>query len=211
MNRQLLYLSTIERSKRLGLLWVLRVATVSLLALFLQVGSHATEQTAESTNRAGLTIWPEPKPVPEVGFVDGEGKPHTLADFKGKVVLLNVWATWCGPCREEMPTLDRLQAQLGGADFQVLALSIDQGGIQVVRDFYREIGIQHLELYIDENAEANRSLNAFGLPVTLLLDRQGREVGRKLGAAEWDSPEVIAYLREIIASAPEELVGDKSE
>jgi thiol-disulfide isomerase/thioredoxin len=174
------------------------LAIAGLLTLLLQAGSQAAQQTADSGTRAGLTIWPEPKPVPEIDFVDGVGKPHTLADFKGKVVLLNVWATWCGPCREEMPTLDRLQSQLGGSDFQVLALSIDQGGIQVVRDFYREIGIQHLELYIDESAEANRSLNAFGLPVTLLLDRQGRELARKLGAAEWDSPEVIEYLKEVI-------------
>ncbi|WP_137889236.1 TlpA disulfide reductase family protein [Pseudomonas sp. 2FE] len=189
------------RSKRIGLVWVWRLATASLLALVLQAGSQGAEQAAETSTRAGLTIWPQPKPVPEVKFVDGEGKPHSLADFKGKVVLLNVWATWCGPCRQEMPTLDRLQAQLGGADFQVLALSIDDAGPQVVRDFYREIGIQHLKLYIDDSGQAIQNLNAFGLPITLLLDRQGREVGRKLGGAEWNSPEVIEYLREVIASA----------
>lgn len=187
--------------KRLDLTWILRLVITGLITLVLQAGSQGAEQAAETSTRAGLTIWPEPKPVPEVKFVDGEGSPHTLADFKGKVVLLNVWATWCGPCRQEMPTLDRLQAQLGGADFQVLALSIDDAGTEVVRDFYREIGIQHLKLYIDDSAQAIQSLNAFGLPITLLLDRQGREVGRKLGAAEWDSPEVIEYLREVIASA----------
>jgi thiol-disulfide isomerase/thioredoxin len=201
MNRQAPTPSAMERVNHSDLAWVWRLAIAGLLVLFLQTGSQAAEQTADAGTRAGLTIWPEPKPVAEVKFVDGAGKAHTLADFKGKVVLLNVWATWCGPCREEMPTLDRLQAQLGGSDFQVLALSIDQGGIQVVRDFYREIGIQHLELYIDESAEANRSLNAFGLPITLLLDRQGRELGRKLGAAEWDSPEVIEYVREVITSS----------
>ncbi|RJG14226.1 TlpA family protein disulfide reductase [Pseudomonas cavernicola] len=187
--------------KRLDLTWILRLVITGLITLVLQAGSQGAEQAAETSTRAGLTIWPEPKPVPEVKFVDGEGSPHTLTDFKGKVVLLNVWATWCGPCRQEMPTLDRLQAQLGGADFQVLALSIDDAGTEVVRDFYREIGIQHLKLYIDDSAQAIQSLNAFGLPITLLLDRQGREVGRKLGAAEWDSPEVIEYLREVIASA----------
>jgi thiol-disulfide isomerase/thioredoxin len=190
-----------SHSKRTDPVWLWKLVTFTLLALVLQIGSQAAEPTSAAGSRAGMTIWPEPKPVPTVDFVDGEGKPRTLADFKGKVVLLNVWATWCGPCREEMSTLDRLQAQLGGADFQVLALSVDQDGAQIVRDFYAEIGIQHLELYIDENAQANRRLNAFGLPVTLLLDRQGRELGRKLGAAEWDSPEVIEYLREVIASA----------
>lgn len=180
--------------------WLWKLVTFTLLALVLQIGSQAAEPTSAAGTHAGLTIWPEPKPVPPVDFVDGEGKPRTLADFKGKVVLLNVWATWCGPCREEMPTLDRLQAQLGGSDFQVLALSVDHAGAQVVRDFYAEIGIQHLELYIDENAQANSRLTAFGLPVTLLLDRQGRELGRKLGAAAWDSPEVIEYLQKVIAA-----------
>ena len=190
-----------SRSKRTNPVWLWRLVTSTLLALALQVGSQAVEQAADAGAPAGMTIWPEPKPVAKVDFVDGQGRSRTLADFTGKVVLLNVWATWCGPCREEMPTLDRLQAQLGGPDFQVLALSVDHAGAQVVRDFYREIGIQHLELYIDDSARANRILNAFGLPVTLLLDRQGRELGRKLGAAEWDSPELIEYLREVIASS----------
>ncbi|MGH8434383.1 MAG: redoxin family protein [Pseudomonas sp.] len=199
------------RPKRPGLDRVWRSAITVLIALFLSSGSQGAEQTAEISTRAGLIIWPEPKPVSEVTFVDGEGKPHRLADFKGKVVLLNVWATWCGPCRQEMPTLDRLQAKLGGSDFQVLALSIDQDGVQVVRDFYREIGIQHLKLYIDDSAQAIQCLDVFGLPATLVLDRQGREVGRKLGAAEWDSPEVIEYLQEVIASAPEEVADDESK
>lgn len=193
--------NAMNRCKRQDLAW--RLALAGLLALFLLAGSQAAEPITNTGSPAGLTIWPEPKPVPEVNFMDGEGNPQSLADFKGKIVLLNVWATWCGPCRQEMPTLDRLQAQLGGADFQVLALSVDQDGEQIVRDFYTEIGIQHLELYIDEGAQANRSLNAFGLPVTLVLDRQGQELGRKLGAAEWDSPEVIEYLRDVIASAQE--------
>ncbi|MFC5694528.1 TlpA family protein disulfide reductase [Pseudomonas sp. GCM10022186] len=177
--------------------WTWGLALAGLLALALPAISHA----AETDTRAGLTIWPEPRPVAEVQFVDGAGKPHTLADFKGKVVLLNLWATWCAPCRQEMPTLDRLQAQLGGPDFQVLALSIDLDGVRVVRDFYREVGIRHLGIYIDENASAISQLGAFGLPATLLLDREGRELGRKLGEATWDSPEVVAYLREVIASS----------
>ncbi|MCY1304542.1 Thiol:disulfide interchange protein TlpA [compost metagenome] len=101
-----------------------------------------------------------------------------------------------------MPTLDRLQAKLGGNDFQVVALSLDQGGLQVVRDFYREIGIRHLQIYLDEQMQTIQSLGAFGLPVTLLLDREGRELGRKAGAAEWDSPEVIEFVQEVIATTP---------
>ncbi|EPG3432339.1 MULTISPECIES: TlpA family protein disulfide reductase [Pseudomonas] len=177
--------------------WTRGLALAGLLALAMP----AIIQAAETDTRAGLTIWPEPRPVAEVQFVDGAGKSHTLADFKGKIVLLNLWATWCAPCRQEMPTLDRLQARLGGPDFQVLALSIDLDGVQVVRDFYREVGIRHLGIYIDENAAAISQLGAFGLPATLLLDREGQELGRKLGEATWDSPEVVAYLREVIASS----------
>nr|WP_280284376.1 TlpA disulfide reductase family protein [Pseudomonas sp. BN415] len=149
-----------------------------------------------------MLIWPEPRPVEDVRFVDGEGKPRSLADFRGKVVLLNLWATWCAPCRQEMPTLDRLQAKLGGNDFQVVALSLDQDGVLVVRDFYREIGIQHLQIFVDEQMQAIQSLSAFGLPVTLLLDREGREISRKAGEAEWDRPEVIEYVQSVIASTP---------
>ena len=192
------YTPTAPKHPGLGRPW--RLLTSGLLALLLQAADPATAQTADADIRAGLTIWPTPKPVAEVEFSDGEGKRRTLGDFEGKIVLLNIWATWCAPCREEMPTLDRLQERLGGKDFQVLALSVDPDGTQLVRDFYTEIGIRHLELYIDERAQANRDLGAYGLPATLLLDRQGRELGRKLGAAEWDSPEVIDYLRELMTA-----------
>lgn len=200
MNRQtrIPHTPAAPKCPELGKPW--RLLTCGLLALLLQAAGPATAQTADADTRAGLTIWPMPKPVAQVEFSDGEGRRRTLGDFEGKIVLLNLWATWCGPCREEMPTLDRLQAQLGGEDFQVLALSVDPDGVQVVQDFYAEVGIQHLELYIDESARAISSLGAFGLPATLLLDRHGRELGRKLGAAEWDSPEVIEYLQAVIAT-----------
>lgn len=140
-----------------------------------------------------------PKPVPAIQFADGEGRTRTLADFRGKVVLLNVWATWCKSCREEMPTLDRLQANLGGSDFEVVALSIDRKGADVVKQFYAEIGIQHLLLFIDASGMALQKLGAFGLPATLLIDRQGEELGRLIGPAEWDAAETVAFLKNVIA------------
>ena len=115
-------------------------------------------------------------------------------------MLLNLWATWCAPCREEMPALDRLQAQLGGERFQVVALSVDQQGVPIARRFFSEIGIKTLPLYVDPSAKAAFTIDAAGLPATLLVDRAGREIGRHLGAVKWDSPEVLAQLRRAISA-----------
>ena len=140
--------------------------------------------------------------MPDISFKDAAGKPLGLADFRGKLVLLNIWATWCVPCRTEMPTLDRLQARLGGPDFTVLPLSIDRKGMSAVDDFYRGIAITHLAKYLDASGEAADRLHTVGVPTTLLIDREGRELGRLLGPAEWDSPEMIAFLQKIIARKP---------
>jgi len=94
----------------------------------------------------------KPTSVPEITFDDAEGQARKLADFKGKVLLVNIWATWCGPCRKEMPALDRLQAHLGGSDFEVIPVSIDRGGMEAIRKFYSEIGVHNLAMYIDPPA-----------------------------------------------------------
>ena len=140
----------------------------------------------------------KPRPLPELQFQDGMGRTRSLADFRGKVVLLNIWATWCTPCREEMPALDRLQARLGGTDFEVVALSIDQQGAQAVRKFYDEVGVKALALYIDPSAQAGFKLATIGLPTTIIVDRAGREVGRRVGPAEWDAPKLVDELRGMI-------------
>jgi thiol-disulfide isomerase/thioredoxin len=142
-----------------------------------------------------FALHPEPKAVPEIQFQDSDGKALTLADFRGKVVQLNIWATWCVPCRREMPTLDRLQAKLGGPDFQVLPLSIDRNGFEAITRFYAEVEVKHLGMYLDSSTEAAATLGAVGLPTTLLIDRDGREVGRLVGPAEWDSPDMVVFLR----------------
>ena len=143
----------------------------------------------------GFVVHPQPKLVPEIHFQDREGRSRTLADFRGKVVLLNIWATWCGPCREEMPTLDRLQAKLGGQDFEVVALSIDRGGFDAITKFFAEVGVQHLAMYLDSMTEAASTLSAVGLPTSLLIDRDGSEIGRLIGPAKWDSPEMVEFIR----------------
>jgi thiol-disulfide isomerase/thioredoxin len=149
-----------------------------------------------------LSFADPPAAVPALDFVDGDGRSMTLADFRGRVILLNVWATWCVPCRKEMPTLDRLQAKLGGADFQVIALSIDRQGMAVVKPFYRDVGLAALGIYIEQSGKATQLLHAVGVPMTLLIDRQGREVARKMGPAEWDSPEMVAIIRRYLDRPP---------
>ena len=124
--------------------------------------------------------------------------PVRMQSYKGQPLLLNIWATWCPPCREEMPTLDALQARLGGSDFHVLPLSIDRAGLEPVRRFYRETGIRNLDLYIAEDTRAMLALAVVGLPTTILIDRIGRERGRLAGPAEWNSPEAVAQISALI-------------
>lgn len=142
----------------------------------------------------------EPLPLEAIEFVDGDGNPLTLADFSGRVVLLNLWATWCAPCREEMPALDALQAEAGSDDFLVLALSLDRGGIEKPRDFLEEIEIEHLALYHDKTGRMGTRLGAFGLPTTLLIGRDGKSLGRLVGPAHWDDPDAVALIRAAVAA-----------
>ncbi len=138
----------------------------------------------------------QPAAVPQLTFVDDSERPVSLADFKGRPVLLNIWATWCLPCRKEMPSLDRLQAKFDPAKFLVLTLSIDRAGIPAVKKFYTDLGLKSLGVYVDRSSAALHRLGLIGIPGTLLINADGQEIGRKLGPAEWDSPEVIALLRE---------------
>ena len=137
----------------------------------------------------------KPRQLTDLQFQDGAGRARSLADFRGKLVLLNIWATWCAPCREEMPALDRVQATLGGTGFEVLALSVDQQGPEVVRKFFAEVGVKALKVRFDPSAQAAFKLGAVGLPTTLLIDRGGREIGRHTGPAKWDAPEIVEDLR----------------
>lgn len=150
------------------------------------------------TGPEGLLLWEKPRDVAQVDFEDGSGNIFSLSDFTGKYVLLNIWATWCGPCREEMPTLDALQAELGGPRFEVLELSLDRQGASAVREFFQEIGVEHLGIYVDDSGMAGNKLKVVGIPTTLLLNPEGQEIGRLVGTAEWDSEEMMAFLSELI-------------
>ncbi len=155
-----------------------------------------SDTVAGAESGPGFALHDEPTPVPGVRFQTADGAPLSLADFRGKLVLLNVWATWCAPCRKEMPTLDSLQTRLGSETFEVVALSIDRGGLGPVQKFYSEIGIGNLKIYLDPSDGVTRTLGLFGLPTTLLIDPQGQEIGRLVGPAEWDSPETIELIRQ---------------
>ena len=141
----------------------------------------------------------EPRAVQFGPFADAEGRPVTMARYRGKVLLVNFWATWCGPCVHEMPTLDRLQAALGGADFAVLTVSLDRKGMAAVGPFWQEQGYRHLPILLDSRWKTARRLGVSGLPATFLLDRRHRIVGYLLGPAAWDSPQAKAFLRFYIA------------
>jgi thiol-disulfide isomerase/thioredoxin len=144
----------------------------------------ATAPVARAQNPPKNFVMHEaPKPMAAVAFEDGQGRAGTLADFKGRVVLVNLWATWCVPCRKEMPALDRLQAALDGPDFQIVPISLDRGGVETVHKFYTETGLQHLGMYLDVSGQSLRALGAIGLPTTLLLARDGSEIGRIVGPA----------------------------
>lgn len=139
-------------------------------------------------------------PLSKVTFENGQGKRVTLADFKGKVVLLNIWATWCPPCVREMPTLDKLQKQLGGKQFAVVPLSVDKGGIFTVKSFYEDNFIGHLPIYVDPTTDVLDTLNILGTPTTVLIDKQGKEIARTMGPEDWSQPGVIAQIRHYMAA-----------
>jgi thiol-disulfide isomerase/thioredoxin len=201
-----------------------RVALVALGLVLLLTGGYGLyavrdskpSQTAEATpaelevpdrvtrelstgELAAFVVHPEPKPAPEITFHDGEQTPLSLAQWKGRVVLVNLWATWCGPCRKEMPQLAELQQRLGSEDFEVVAISIDRQGAEVARPFLEDVGADALKLYLDPTANVLADFKAVGLPATILIDRQGREVGRMFGPADWASPEAVRLIKAAIA------------
>ena len=190
------------------------VVVLGALVLTRTAGDGSEPETAATVEAlitgqvANFTLNREAKPTASVSFADADGGAASFADFRGKVVLVNVWATWCAPCVREMPTLDRLEADLGGADFAVVAVAVDRQGLPAVARFYDTHGIANLPPFVDPSYAVPRALGVIGLPTTVLLDRAGREIGRLVGGAEWDSPEAIALIRHVIeagrptASAP---------
>ncbi len=158
----------------------------------------ASLQNLATGAMANITVSEAPKPAPEVHFVDAEGGRVSLAGFEGKVVLLNFWATWCAPCRREMPDLAELQREFGPDGFVVVAVSGDRQGPSVIQPFYDRNGVTGLAIYNDRTMGTQRAFRVYGLPTTVLLDRRGHELARLLGPAEWASPEAKALIRHLV-------------
>ena len=152
---------------------------------------------------AAVKVANSPLKVPELAFQDAAGKPLSLAHWRGRTVLLNLWATWCVPCRKEMPALDALQQRLGSPDFEVVAVNIDTRDPDKPKAFLKELGISKLAYYADSTAKTFQDLKAigraFGMPTTLLVDRQGCELGTIAGPAEWASDDAVKLIQAALA------------
>ncbi|MFC7735391.1 TlpA family protein disulfide reductase [Roseomonas sp. GCM10028921] len=142
-----------------------------------------------------------PKPLPAFSLVDPGGEKREIPIFAGKGIVLNLWATWCPPCVEELPALDRLAALLAPEDILVIPASSDRGGRAQVEPFYARTGIKNLGIWLDPVSAAMRALGARGLPTTILIDRGGRERGRLEGAAAWDGEALVADVRRLCGAA----------
>ncbi|MCB1512916.1 MAG: TlpA family protein disulfide reductase [Hyphomicrobiaceae bacterium] len=190
------------------LIYAALAVVVGLTAIYVIVSANdngrTPHNTAEPGTRGGklntgamatFVFRDAPTAIPELRFNGPDGKPLTLASFKGRVVVLNLWATWCGPCKLEMPHLAKLKTALGDRDFAVVAVSLDRGSPDKPKKFLASANLAPLDLYHDPDAQIGFKLMAIGMPVTLVIDAEGREVGRLVGPAEWDSPEAIRLIR----------------
>lgn len=145
-----------------------------------------------------LNFHSAPKAVGDAVFVDEKGNPHQLADYQGQVILVNFWATWCAPCRKEMPTLEALQKALGGEDFQVVTIATGRNVPAAVTRFFAEAGVERLPVLFDARSTLARQMAVFGLPATVLVDRDGREIARLTGDADWSSESALAVIGAVI-------------
>jgi thiol-disulfide isomerase/thioredoxin len=182
---------------------VLILAAVVLLAVTADLAgrwagrrlSYTGSFSSESVERVALSPAPERRPAPVLEFTDGDGRARALAEFRGRVVLVNIWATWCPPCTAEMPELDALQDSLGGARFQVVAVSVDAAGTALVRQWYQRHGLGHLAAYATPAAKSGAPL----LPASMLVDAEGRVAWTGVGGFPWTDRAVVAEITALMA------------
>ena len=167
-------------------------------ALVLGANIAAADTAALEALREGdmkkLMFHDTPRPAPQVDFVRGDGGNGTLGDYEGRVALVNFWATWCAPCRAEMPTLSALAREMGGENFAVVTIATGRNPPPAMKKFMDEIGADNLPLHRDPKSALAREMGIFGLPVTMILDAEGREIARLTGDADWNSESARAIL-----------------
>ena len=187
-----------------------RAAIATLLAIMAIIGSDSSTYTLADTVSATATTpplsgWMEkfepavaPAPLPATVFTENDGRKRAVSDFGGQIVLMNFWATWCGPCVREMPSLERLHQKIGSRHFTVISLSEDRKGWEKITPFRKQLELTALPLFHDVGSKMMFGAKVRGLPTTILVGRDGRELGRLTGHAEWDSNEAVALMRHYI-------------
>jgi thiol-disulfide isomerase/thioredoxin len=176
---------------------VLRALAAVLLSVLVAgpaAATHSATEPSDGTVGSFQKVSP-PRVLEDFSFYDSDGRVVRLSDFHGKVVLLNLWATWCPPCIRELPALDRLQGKLGGESFMVLSLSLDRVGRKTVERFFRRLGINNLSLFVDPGHATSAAFPIDVLPATFVLDREGRMVSFLRSYADWDAPEAADMIR----------------
>lgn len=180
----------------------MRLVASLVLYTALALGANAADTAALGTLKQGdmakLALAEAPKELPEGVLRDMSDAEHSLSDKHGKYLLVNFWATWCAPCRKEMAGLDRLQGELGGERFEVVTIATGRNPLPAIDKFFEEEGIAHLPKLRDPKQDLAHSLGIMALPVTLLVDPEGREIGRLMGDAAWDGPEAKALITAMI-------------
>ena len=173
-----------------------------MLLLLASPAAAAADEPSPDPVKPGEFIPASPaQPAPAVSLTDREGRPVSLAEFKGKLILVNLWATWCQPCLREMPSLERLQQSMG-QNLAVLAISEDHGGAKAVDPFVAKLGLDALRILLDPTSEVGRAFAVRGLPTSVVIDEAGAVQGKVEGAAEWDSAKMLAVLKPLLPADP---------
>ena len=179
-------------------------SAVLYTALAFGANAAMADTAALEALRAGtmkkLVFLSEPALVSDIEFTDPEGGQHRLSDWKGKYVLLNFWATWCAPCRKEMPGLEEIQAEFGGDTFEVVPIATGRNALPGIRRFFEEVGVTHLPILLDPKQKLARDMAVLGLPITVILNPEGQEIARLRGDAEWNSDSAKAIISQLIAT-----------
>jgi thiol-disulfide isomerase/thioredoxin len=187
-------------------LYIVIAAVIAVLAaagvLYEMRGGAVQQQAGPPAALAPYAAAKAPLAVPQVAISGPTGARLMLSAFKGKYVLLNLWAPWCAPCVKELPALAKLKSAVPGGRFDVIAVDVGRGTAADARSFLDAHGAGPLATYVDSDLALLRAFGAFGLPLTVLIDPQGREIGRAVGPAAWDTPDAVAYFRSLSTDKP---------